>query len=70
MKRKELIGYIAGGACLGAAIAILAINGGRPVTGRRNIQYFVVEVGKTAVELREGQRTLGQIAQVWSKSDK
>ena len=67
MKIKELIGFIAGGACLGAAIAILASNGGRGVIARGNVHYFVMEVGKTASELHEGERNLGQIAQVWAK---
>lgn len=68
MNRRTLIGYILGGACLGAAIAVLALGGRDPAFGKRNVRYFVMEVGKTVSMLGEGGRELGETVEVWAEA--
>lgn len=67
MKRSEIIGFVLGGVCLSAAVTIALMNGGKPVFGAKDTEYFVMEVGKGVSDIAHRNRTLGEIAEVWAK---
>ena len=67
MKRSEIIGFVLGGVCLSAAVTIALMNGGKPVLGAKETEYFVMEVGKGVSDIAHRNRTLGEIAEVWAK---
>ena len=48
----------------------LALNGGKPVLGKKNVEYFVIDVGKSVSGIKDNGRTLGEIAEVWSEGRK
>ena len=66
MKKSEVIGFVLGGVCLSAALTLILSNGGKPFFGGRETEYFVMEVGKGVSDLAHRNRTLGDIAEVWS----
>ncbi|MBR4941686.1 MAG: hypothetical protein IKZ19_06785 [Clostridia bacterium] len=70
MKKGDIIGLVLGGACLTSAFVLMALNGGKPVLGKKNVEYFVIDVGKSVSGIKDNGRTLGEIAEVWSEGRK
>lgn len=67
MKKSEIIGLILGGVCLSAAFVLVLSNGGKPVFRGRDTEYFVMEVGRGVSDIAHRNRTIGEIAEVWSR---